>query len=266
MRHPRARILLTAAALFAGMAWLTQAGAADPTADHLKALVEQDAKAIAKATDAVAKAPAGKQKTVAEKNAGSAIKSSALILAALANNQITGKDPAADAKAAAVRDEALKLFKAASDKKFPAAAEIGKGLATAKPAAKAEKIDITKELGELTSGHVMDNFKTTANYGTNVEADIKANAKKKGPAAKPADVALMVHRVLVMGELSKTITKTAEGNAGEKKEWLELNEKMIKAAEGLGAAAQKKASPADMAKAFTVLDSSCNACHDKFKN
>ena len=54
MRRTPARMLLAAAALVAGLAWLTQAGAADPTDDEFKALVDQDVKAITRAAESVA--------------------------------------------------------------------------------------------------------------------------------------------------------------------------------------------------------------------
>lgn len=260
MRRTPVRLLLVAAALVVGMAWLSQAGAADLTDDEFKALLEQDVKVITKAADAVDKAAAAKKKAT-EKNAVAGIKSSAVNIAGYANDHITGKDPAADAKAAAVRDEAIKIFKAASEKNFKAAVEAAKGLANAKPAADAKKIDVAKAFGELTPKEVMDNYKTTAQFGTNLEADIKANAKKA--SAKPADVALIAHRVMVMAEYTKTVTKAE--NAADKKEWDDYNAKMAKSADDLLAASKKKTSAADLAKVFTTLDAACTACHDKFK-
>jgi len=260
MRRTPVRLLLVAAALAGGMAWLGQAGAADLTDDEFKALVEQDVKVITKAADAADKAAPAKKKAV-EKNAAAGIKSSAVNMAGYANDHITGKDPAADARAAAVRDEAIKMFKAAEAKDFKAAAEAAKGLSSPKPAAGAKKIDVAKAFGELTPKEIMDNYKTTAQFGTNLEADVKANAKKA--TAKPADAALIAHRTLVMAEYTKTVTKAE--NAADKKEWDDYNAKMMKAAEDLLAASKKKSSAADMAKLFTTLDASCTACHDKFK-
>lgn len=269
MRHTPARTLLVAAALAIGLAWLTQAGAADPpTDDEFKTLVDQDAKVIAKAADAVAKAATEKDKKAVIKNAGPAIKSSAVILGGYANARITGKDPAADAKAAAVRDAAVRIYKAAADGDFKTAATEAAGLSSLKPAAggKPAKMDtasLIKAFPELTSKEVMHNFHTTRAFGTNVEADIKANAEKKGTAAKPAETAAMAQRVLVMGEYSKAISKTS--NDKEKKEWDQYNEKMMKATEDLLAAAKKKSGPADMVKAFTAVNASCVRCHDDFK-
>jgi soluble cytochrome b562 len=166
---------------------------------------------------------------------------------------------------------AIKIFEAAEKKDFKAIDGLVKDLANPKPAADAKKIDFQKGLNEFLKGidenkqlaqkDVMDNFKTTDKYGTNSEADIKANSKKA--TAKAADVNLIALRVLAMSELNKTITKAA--NAADKKEWDGYNEKMIKAATDLQAASKKKTSPADLAKLFTSLDSSCTACHDKFK-
>ena len=261
MQRTSARNLLVAAAFLASLAYLAPVGAADPTDDEYKALVEQDAKVIAMAADAVDKAASPKEKKVVAKNAGSGIKSSALLVATYSNNRITGKDKTADAKAAGIRDEAVKIYKAAADGKFKDAADMAKGLAAAKPAADAKKIDFLKDLGEVTQKEVMHNFLKSPQYGTNVEADIKANGKKA--TAKPADTALMVHRVLAMGDLNKAVVKAE--SAADKKKWEEYNAKMIKASEDLLATTKKKTSAADLQKAFTLVDSSCTACHDDFK-
>jgi hypothetical protein len=253
-------MLLVAAALIVGLACLRPAGAADPTDDEFKALVEQDAKIIARAADAVGKAT-GKDKRVVEKNAGSGIKSSALIMAGYANARITGTNADADAKAAGIRDTAIEIFKAADDKKFKEAAEAAKGLASPKPATGAKKIDIAKALGDLTQKEVMDNFKKTSQYGTHVEEDIKTNAEK--PTAKPNEAALMAYRVLAMAEYNKTVTKTE--NAADRKKWDEYNAKMISSTEALLAASKKKSTAAEMKKAFAAVNATCFACHDDFK-
>ena len=262
MRRTPARTLLVVAALGIGLALLGSAGAADPATDtEFQALVDQDAKVIQAAADAVTKAPSPKEKKVVTRNAGSGIKSAALLMAAYANDRIGGTDAAADAKAAAVRDEAIKIYKAAAEGKFAEAAAAAKDLSSAKPAAGAKKIDVTKELGELTQKEVMHNFLKTTQFGTNAEADIIANAKKA--AATPANTSLIAHRVLVMGELNKAIVKA--DNAADKKKWEDYNTKMIQATEALLAASKKKTSPADLGKAFTAVNASCTACHDDFK-
>src|SRR5262249_2657312 len=134
MRRIRARILLVAAVVAAAaFACLRPVDAAGVNDDEFKALLDQDAKIIAKATAAVEKA-SGKDKKVVEKNAGNGIKSSAIIIAGYANDRIDGKNPSADAKAAGVRDLAIQIFQATDKKDFKAAAELGKGLADAKPA------------------------------------------------------------------------------------------------------------------------------------
>jgi len=262
MRRTPARPLLVAAALGLGLALLTSAGAADPPTDaEFRAMVDQDARIIQKAADAVDQAANPKERKVVARNAGSGIKSSALLMATYANDRITGTNKAADAQAAAIRDEAIKIYKLAADGNFKGAAAAAKDLTTVKPAADAKKIDVTKDLGELTQKEVMHNFLKTSQFGTNAEADIIANAKKA--AAKPADTALIAHRVLAMGELNKGIVKA--DNAADKKKWEEYNTKMIKATEALLAASQKKGSAADLAKAYTAVNASCTACHDDFK-
>ena len=255
MRRTPARPFLVAAILGVGLALLGSAGAADPaTEGEFKALVEQDAKIIQQAADAVAKAPNPKEKKVITRNAKSGIQSSALILAQMGNER-------GDGYGAAVRDEALKIYKAATDGKFAEAAAMAKGLADVKPAAEVKKVDVLKDLGEVTQKEVMHNFLKTTQFGTNVEADIIANAKKA--SATPANTTAIAHRVLAMGELNKVVVKAE--NAAEKKKWEEFNTQMIKATEALLAAGKKKASPADLTKAYTAVDGSCKACHDDFK-
>ena len=255
MRRTPARPLLVAAALGFGLALLGSAGAADPATDaEFKALVEQDAKIIEQAADAVAKAPTPKDKKIVSRNAKSGIQSSALILAQMGNER-------GDGYGAAVRDEAVKIYKAATDGKFAEAATMAKDLSSVKPAADAKKIDYLKDLGEVTQKEVMHNFLKTTQFGTNVEADIIANSKKA--TATPANSANIAHRVIAMGELNKVVVKA--DNAADKKKWEEFNTQMIKATEALLTASKKKTSPADLAKIYTTLDGSCKACHDDFK-
>ena len=260
MRRTPVRILLVAACVIAALACLRPVGAADMSDDEFKALLTQDAKIIAKASAAVDKAE-GKNKKVVEKNAGNGIKGSAIIVAGYANARIDGKNASADAKAAGVRDLAIQIYQAAEKKDFKGAAELAKGLADAKPGADPKKMDLTKTFEGIANKDVMDNFKKTSQYGTNVEDDIIANAEK--PTAKPADATLIALRVMTMGEYNKTVVKAE--NAADKKKWHEYNDKMLKASEELLAASKKKSAPADMKKVFASLNSSCVACHDDFK-
>jgi len=263
MRRISASMLLVIAAFIGGLAYFSPAGAADVSDEEFKALLEQDTKIINDAVAAVDKAT-GKDKKVVEKNASSGVKSSALIIAGYANNRIDGKNADADGKAAGVRDTALKMYKAADAKDWKAIGEAVKDLANPKPVAGAKKIDLAaalKDLGEVTQKEVMHNFLKKEQYGTNIEADIIANAKKA--TAKPADISLMTKRLLVMADYNKIVIKPE--SAADKKSWADYNDKMIKSVEALQAATQKKTSAADLAKAFTAVDGSCKACHDDFK-
>lgn len=256
-------MLVVTAALILGLAVFGPADAADISDDDFKAMLDQDTKIINAAVSSVEKAePKGKK--VAEKNAASGIKSSALMIAGYANARIDGKKPDADGKAAAIRDAALKIYKAAEGKDFKAAGAAAKELSNPTAATGAKKIDLAaaiKDLGEVTQKEVMHNFLKKEQHGTNIEADIIANAKKA--TAKPADIQLMTQRLLIMAEFNKHVTKAA--NAAQKKEWDDYNDKMIKAVEALQATTKKKTSAADLGKAFTAVDGSCKACHDDFK-
>jgi hypothetical protein len=182
------------------------------------------------------------------------------MVATMANSRISGANGAADARAAGIRDTAIAIFKAASEKKFKECGELVKGLTAPKPAATAKKIDVLQAVGEVTPKEVMHNSAKTTQYGTNAEADIIAAATKKTAVPKSADAALIAYRMLAMGELGKGVKKAE--NAAETKLWDDYNAGMIKAAEGLLAASKKKGTPADLAKAFNALNSRCNACHD----
>lgn len=262
MRRIPARTFLLAAALAAGLILLGSAGAADAPADaQFQTLVAQDAEIIQKSAAAVEKATNVKDKRVVSRNAAAGIKSAALMVATLANDRIGGTDATADGRAAAVRDQAIQIYKAAAEGNFQAVADAARGLAAVKPAAEAKKIDVVKQLGEVTPKDVMHNFLKTSQYGTNAEADIIANAKKL--SATPAQAALIAYQVLAMGELNKVVVKGE--NAAEKKAWNDFNQKMIAAADGLLAASQKKGKAADLGKAFGAVNVSCVTCHDDFK-
>lgn len=263
MRRTLAWMLLVMAAFLAGLAYFSPAGAADISDDEFKALLEQDTKIINDAVSAVDKAE-GKNKKVVEKNASSGVKSSALMIAGYANDRIDGKNANTDGISAAIRDTALKMYKAAEEKNWKAVGEAVKDLANPKPATGAKKVDLAaaiKDLGEVSQKEVMHNFLKKEQYGTNIEADIIANAKKG--TAKPADINLMTKRLMVMADYNKIVVKP--DNAADKKTWADYNDKMIKAVEALQATTKKKASAADLAKAFTVVDGTCKACHDDFK-
>ena len=263
MRRSTARILV-AAALFAGLVYLGRAGAADVPDDELKVLVEQDAKILTRGVAAVAKANEKAKKNV-ERNAANGAKSSAMFLATVANESISGKNADTDAKAAAVRDLAVQLYKDASDKNFKAIEEAAKGLAAAKPATGAKKIDLSKAFPEASPKDAMHNFLKYDQYGMNGEADIIAQGgKKKVVSLSPEQTVAIAHRVIAMHELSKTIS-SAEGGA-KKKEWDDFNDKMLKAGTDLLAAGRGKKTGPELAKAFQAVDASCKACHNVFKN
>jgi hypothetical protein len=263
MRRTSASILLVTAATIVGSAFWQQAGAANVSDDEFKTLLDQDLKIIDQAIKAVDKAT-GKDKRVVEKNASVGIKSSALMIAGYANDRIDGKKPDVDGKAAAMRDTALKIYKAADAKDFKAVAEAAKALTNPTAAPAAKKINLAmaiKDLGEVSQKEVMHNFLKKEQYGTHIEADIIANSKKA--TIKPTDAAVMAQRLMVMADYNKIVVKA--DNAADRQKWDEYNAGMIKATEALLASTKKKTSPADLAKVFTVLDGSCKACHDDFK-
>ena len=140
MRRTPARTLLVAAALGLGLALLGSAGAADPATDpEFRAMVDQDAKIIQQAADAVDKAASPKEKKVVARNAGSGIKSSACSWPPTPTTGSAGPTRRPTPARPPIRDEAIKIYKAAADGNFKAAADAAKDLADAKPAAERQE-------------------------------------------------------------------------------------------------------------------------------
>ncbi|HVK12506.1 MAG TPA: cytochrome c, partial [Gemmataceae bacterium] len=262
MRRTTARILV-AAALFAGLVYLGQAGAADAPAEEFPVIVDQDAKILARGIAAVEKANEKAKKNV-ERNAANGAKSSAMYLATIANDSIAAQSTdLGKAKVAAIRDAAVRLYKAASEKDFKGIADAAKGLNPTEVGG-AKKIDLSKAFPEATPKDVMHNFLKYDQYGMNGEADIIAQGgKKKVASLRPEQTVAIAHRVIAMHDLSKTIS-SAEGGA-KKKEWDDFNDKMLKAGTDLLAAGRAKKTGPELSKAFQAVDASCKACHNVFK-
>ena len=190
------------------------------------------------------------------------------MIAALAQLKITGKDPAADAKYATIRNNALKVAEAVKGKKFGDAVEPSKGLTSSvAPAAKPDTKPLPLHtLYNFDINELMAHYKKTDVGGLNVEADIKNYAKKGGATAPQS--AHLAGRVLVTADLVDKMEPDG-GFAGGKKTkaaWDDSNKKMRNAAKELAELA--KAAKLDAKKlqtAFGKLDGACVSCHDVFK-
>lgn len=260
MRYTWSRLVVGMALLVGLGSVVALSQAAEVSDDEFKSLIDADVKTLTKAVDAIEKATPANKKMV-EQRAGHGIHSTALYVACYANTKATGKD---GAKAAAIRDVAIEIAKAAHAKDFKKVSELTKELAAPKAAGKAGAIDVAKAAGlkDDEIDLVMHHFKKATVYGSAAEDDIKAYSKKA--PTKPEIAGAIAHRVLGMAELSKVAVKGS--NAKEKKEWAEFNEKMHKAAEDLLKVSQgKKVAPADLQKAFSAVNGSCTACHNVFK-
>lgn len=263
MRLSGSRLFVGAAALLAGIVGvnltMTDAAEAVPEAEF-KDLVDQDAKNI------LLLLKDGKPE---KKTADRSIKSSSLMIAAYAQSRISGKNPAEDAKMAALRDAALQVAKTGGKKKYMEAVAPAKTLSvtiTAPAKADTAKKDLVKET-EIDLEELMYQFKKAAVGGLGIEEEIKANAKK--PAANAARAAAIGQRVLIVGDFVDTVhPSTGFSAAKPKADWDRYNKDMKTAATEVIAASKGLAAKDGQKKlqtAFDKLDRSCVECHNKFK-
>ena len=173
----------------------------------------------------------GKSDPKLEKRSMNPLKSSALMVAAYAQTQITGKSAEDDAKYASVRDNALKVYKAVSSKKNADAVAPAKALAAMEvdKAASVKPVDIAKE----TKADIDDLMAQFKKSGLGLEDQIKALSKKAG---KPEEASALGARMLIVVDLMGTIhpdfggKKTQAAWSASSKEMKVASEDLIKAA------------------------------------
>lgn len=249
--HTR-RMFLGAAVLFAGM---TAMVALDPLAQAAELATADVATLIAADGKFIDTALKG---GTPEKKSLTPLKSSALMVAAYAQSQITGKNAGDDLKYASVRDNALKVYKAVASKKSADAVAPAKALAAMEvdKAASVKPVDIVKE----TKADIDDLMAQFKKSGLGLEDQIKALTKKAG---KPEEASAIGARMLIVVDLMETI----HPDFGGKKNlaaWSASSKEMKVASEDLiKAAAAKDAKK--MTAAMSKLDASCTSCHNVFK-
>ncbi len=264
--------MLGAAALLGGVVGLIQSThAADPLPDaEFKALVEEDAKNIVAWAEIGKNAVAGKDPKAKDKlkHVNRAVKSNALLVALAAQNRMTGKNAADDAKLAALRDAAVDIAKSVRAKKFDSALTIGKTLSPNMAAGK-KKAAITPigdlvHAAELDVGELMHPFRPVVVGGYGIEKEVQDNAQKKA-VTPPDKVAMLADRVLLIADVIEFIEFPGANNKKFKKDWADFNKDTKAAATTLLAAARTK-NAKDIQAAFVKLETSCVACHRQFKN
>lgn len=194
------------------------------------------------------------------KNSVAPLKSTAMLIAMNAQNQVDGKD---GEKMAGARDEALKVAAALTkaDPDWDAAAKAAAAIAAAKGDAK--KTVKLHEQHEFDVHDLMTVFKPRNRGGRGLEDDIR-KASKAGADAKAA--VEMGNLVALIGQYSEAMAPADEG-ADKKKKWTDWSKEMQKlgqdaAAEGMKGA---KADKAALTKKFLAVDANCTACHNVFK-
>ncbi len=196
------------------------------------------------------------------KKVGGRVKASAMLLAAYAEENLTGKD---GAKMATLRAEALKIAVAAQKKDMAAAGTAAKGLkglsADAKADAKPMKIEDLIKKSDLGIGEVMDMFGGSTGGGFNIEKDLR-EIKKNGVKSTDA-VELLGARTTAIAAYTLELRPK-----GATKEWDTWAIEMKKLSTDLAteAAKGKTADLAKLKKIATSLDANCTNCHNKFKD
>ena len=249
MRFNTHRLWLGAVALLCGILFVasspSQAG--DVPDEILKSIIEADVKRVNEMVE--------KYNTTPDKKMPIQIKSSSLMIAAYAQNSITGKDAAADKKWAGVRDQAIKVAESFANKKSKEAVaiDLSKGEGDPKPV----KIHT---MAKMDIDILMAQFKKSTAEGLNMEADIKEGANK---GAK-VDATLIAGRALVTADFLAELTPTGGFDAKKtKKDWDRTTGQMKTAARDILAAKGKDGKTLTIA--LKKLDGACTACHNIFK-
>jgi hypothetical protein len=269
MRHYPCRLIVGAAALLGGIVGLNQTNmeAADPPlTSEFKSLVEQDAKNALEMIDRINMQMTGtKERKITEKRAASSIPANAIMIAAYAQNRITGKNAAEDARMATLRDAALKVVRSAGAKQFAMAAADLQKLKADMPADANANPKIVNLAAEIDTETLMHQFKKTATGGLGIEDEIKdlADPMNKTPV-NPAKAIALAERLLTVADMVDSLTPQGGFNAKKnKKAWDGFNKDMRTAAKNLITTANAK-NP-DWKGAFAKLDASCVACHQIMK-
>ncbi len=192
-----------------------------------------------------------------KKNTLTPLKSSAMLLALNAQNQLDGKD---GAKMAGVRDQALKvaaeLGKAEPD--WDAAAKAAATLGTATGDAK--KVVKLHEQNEFDVHDLMTVFKPKNRGGRGLEDDTIKFAKTVADAKAAGEVANLM---ALIGQYC-VLMPPADAPDANKKKWADYSKEMVKAGAEASETAGKGDKPA-IVKKFQAVDQNCKNCHNVFR-
>lgn len=219
---------------------------------EIEQLVEQDAKAI--------QATLAKPKF--DKKAQAKVKAAAMMIAQYAQ-AAAAKDNGL--KYFALRDQALKLVKAASEGNADEAKKLAGELSVnmkADPNTKAMMIDLHKHSDLLT---IMKQFSIERFGGNGLEAALEeAVALVGAPSDKQAtDIALLANKISMIAHLANSYAPETDQNEKTKKNWEAFSVKMQTTAIELAKAAQAK--DAEVSKIADRLSMTCVKCHDVFR-
>lgn len=161
--------------------------------------------------------------------------------------------------------QALKVAEAINKKDFAGAKTAAAAL---KPAASKGHGDPLKlaEAVDYELYHAMSAFRAERVGGMNLEKDIRTQAKK----VTDLELAeLIAGRVASIGAYSKVLPEgRAAANSANKEKWEKLTDDMNNLASDIAKEAGKgsAADMAELAKKFSLLDASCTACHNEYRD
>jgi len=196
-----------------------------------------------------------------EKAAVPTLKSTAMLIALYAQNNLGGKD--ADAMAA-LRAQALKVAEALNKKDYKAAStEAGK--LKSPPASTDKKALKLHEMHKFDLSEVMSTFRNSPR-GLNIEKDIRDQAKAKAPDLKVSGEAA-AHSILLGEFMTLMPSEKAAANPANQKKWDGYTADMTKLAKEIVEESTKgdKADKMRLKANLSKLDGSCTACHNEFR-
>jgi hypothetical protein len=237
---PTLRLVVGGAGLFAGLAALTAATAADLPPATAKKAAAADAAALKEKLEAIAAEPA--------KNKGAVRTARALALTLAAYGD--------EGKAAAGPILAALHGKTPDAKKALEALKAGKG--------GGGSVD-----GKYDLEDVMSPFRVAKTGGLNIEKDIKDGMRGKGEPLTPAEAEVLGARCVALAEYTlKMPNDKAKTNPAMTKGWEKLTKEMAAAGKALSEEAGKgaKADAKKITAALKKLDASCANCHDQYRD
>jgi hypothetical protein len=166
---------------------------------------------------------------------------------------------------ATLRDQALKVMKAAEAGNAAEAKKLAAGLAVnikPDPAANTAPVALEKHL-DLES--VMRMFSNAQVGGFAIEKSLEDLIDMKTfDAGQHAKTALLAEKVSMIGKLAQSYAPAVDKGSKTKKAWIELAADMQLAASELAVAAHAK-KDADVGKLANKLTGTCTKCHDIFR-